>query len=105
LLEVLQALERDLPPVEAMKVPSRIVHLPLSWNDPQAVLAMQKYQELVRPDAPWCPSNIEFIRRINGLERRSRQAHHLRRQLSRARPGRRVSRRAGSDTVDPAIGW
>jgi urea carboxylase len=21
----------------------------------------------VRPDAPWCPSNIEFIRRINGL--------------------------------------
>jgi urea carboxylase len=68
LLEVLQALERDLPGVDAMKVPSRIVHLPLSWNDPQAVLAMQKYQELVRPDAPWCPSNIEFIRRINGLE-------------------------------------
>jgi urea carboxylase len=29
---------------------------------------MRKYQELVRPDAPWCPSNIEFIRRINGLE-------------------------------------
>jgi urea carboxylase len=29
---------------------------------------MQKYQDLVRPDAPWCPSNIEFIRRINGLE-------------------------------------
>jgi urea carboxylase len=22
----------------------------------------------VRPDAPWCPSNIEFIRRINGLD-------------------------------------
>src|ERR1700709_2046517 len=21
----------------------------------------------VRPDAPWCPDNIEFIRRINGL--------------------------------------
>jgi urea carboxylase len=21
----------------------------------------------VRPDAPWCPSNLEFIRRINGL--------------------------------------
>ena len=61
-------IERSLPPVDAMKVPSRIVHLPLSWNDPQAVLAMQKYQELVRADAPWCPSNIEFIRRINGLD-------------------------------------
>jgi urea carboxylase len=44
------------------------VHLPLSWNDEQAQLAMRKYQELVRPNAPWCPSNIEFIRRINGLE-------------------------------------
>ena len=22
----------------------------------------------VRPDAPWCPSNLEFIRRINGLD-------------------------------------
>jgi urea carboxylase len=44
------------------------VYLPLSWDDPQAQLAMRKYQELVRPNAPWCPSNIEFIRRINGLE-------------------------------------
>jgi urea carboxylase len=51
-----------------MRVPSRIVHLPLSWNDEQAQLAARKYQELVRPDAPWCPSNIEFIRRINGLD-------------------------------------
>ncbi len=67
LLDALREMERDLPPVDAMTVPSRIIHLPLSWNDPQAVLAMQKYQELVRPDAPWCPSNIEFIRRINGL--------------------------------------
>jgi hypothetical protein len=22
----------------------------------------------VRKDAPWCPDNLEFIRRINGLE-------------------------------------
>ncbi len=50
-----------------VKVPSRTVWLPLSWNDPDAELAMRKYQELVRPNAPWCPSNIEFIRRINGL--------------------------------------
>ncbi|MBV8651004.1 MAG: carboxyltransferase domain-containing protein, partial [Alphaproteobacteria bacterium] len=30
-------------------------------------LAIEKYQQSVRKDAPWCPSNIEFIRRINGL--------------------------------------
>jgi len=68
LLDVLRAIEADMPSTEAMKVPSRIVHLPLSWNDPQAQLAMRKYQELVRPNAPWCPDNIEFIRRINGLD-------------------------------------
>ena len=30
-------------------------------------LAISKYMQSVRADAPWCPSNIEFIRRINGL--------------------------------------
>ncbi|MDR7028469.1 urea carboxylase [Rhizobium rosettiformans] len=67
LLGALAEIEKSLPPVSAVKVPSRIVWLPLSWNDPDAELAMRKYQELVRPNAPWCPSNIEFIRRINGL--------------------------------------
>lgn len=67
LLGALAEIERSLPPVSEVKVPSRTVWLPLSWNDPDAELAMRKYQELVRPNAPWCPSNIEFIRRINGL--------------------------------------
>ncbi|MEW6255415.1 MAG: urea carboxylase [Pseudomonadota bacterium] len=67
LLGLLDEIERALPAAEDVVVPSRIVHLPLSWNDEDAQLAMRKYQELVRPDAPWCPSNIEFIRRINGL--------------------------------------
>ncbi len=51
-----------------LSVPSRIVHLPLSWDDPATQLAIQKYMQSVRPDAPWCPSNIEFIRRMNGLD-------------------------------------
>jgi urea carboxylase len=67
LLAALRDIERTLPPAEQVEVPSRIVHLPLSWNDPSVQLAMRKYQELVRPNAPWCPDNIEFIRRINGL--------------------------------------
>ncbi|WP_339114570.1 urea carboxylase [Thioclava sp. GXIMD2076] len=68
LLRELQRIEASLPPAHQMKVPTRTVWLPLSWKDPQAELAMRKYQELVRPNAPWCPDNIEFIRRINGLE-------------------------------------
>jgi urea carboxylase len=44
-----------------------VLHLPLSWDDPATQLAIRKYTQSVRPDAPWCPSNLEFIRRINGL--------------------------------------
>ena len=50
-----------------LEVPSRIVHLPLSWDDPACQLAIEKYMTTVRKDAPWCPSNLEFIRRINDL--------------------------------------
>jgi urea carboxylase len=68
LLTKLLAAEAELPDIDAMEVPSRIVHLPLSWDDPATKLAIEKYMQSVRADAPWCPSNIEFIRRINGLE-------------------------------------
>ena len=51
-----------------LRAPSRIVHLPLSWDDPACRLAIDKYMTTVRKDAPWCPSNLEFIRRINGLD-------------------------------------
>ncbi len=68
LLEVLVGAVRSLPPLDDIEVPSRIVHLPLSWDDPATRLAVEKYMQSVRRDAPWCPSNIEFIRRINGLD-------------------------------------
>jgi urea carboxylase len=67
LLDAIADAEAALPPTGEIEVPSRIVHLPLSWDDPSTRLAIQKYMQSVRPDAPWCPSNIEFIRRINGL--------------------------------------
>jgi urea carboxylase len=68
LLDILIAAEQTLPAIEEMEVPTRIVHLPLSWDDGATRLAIEKYMQSVRSDAPWCPSNIEFIRRINGLD-------------------------------------
>ncbi len=53
--------------VDKAKVPSRIVYLPLSWDDEACGLAVEKYDQSVRKNAPWYPSNLEFIRRINGL--------------------------------------
>ncbi len=67
LLEALDACEQQIPDLDDIVVASRIIHLPLSWDDPATQVAIRKYMQGVRPDAPWCPSNIEFIRRINGL--------------------------------------
>ena len=67
LLDFLVAAEKELPAIDEMEVPARIVRLPLSWDDAATRLAIEKYMQSVRKDAPWCPSNIEFIRRINGL--------------------------------------
>lgn len=68
LMRILAQAEAELPAIEDMEVPTRIVYLPLSWDDPSTQLAIEKYMQSVRKDAPWCPSNIEFIRRINGLD-------------------------------------
>jgi urea carboxylase len=68
LLTFLEQAENELGDTNDFEVTSRIVHLPLSWDDPATRLAIEKYMQSVRPDAPWCPSNIEFIRRINGLD-------------------------------------
>jgi urea carboxylase len=68
LMDLLLAAEKALPAIEDMQVPTRIVHIPLSWDDAATKLAIEKYMQSVRKDAPWCPSNIEFSRRINGLD-------------------------------------
>jgi urea carboxylase len=68
LVAALDTCEQRIPDLDDITVESRVVHLPLSWDDPATQLAIRKYMQSVRPDAPWCPSNIEFIRRINGLD-------------------------------------
>jgi urea carboxylase len=68
LLSLLQRVEDEMPPAHQLRVPSRTVRLPLSWDDPATRLAIERYMNGVRPDAPWTPWNIEFIRRVNGLD-------------------------------------
>lgn len=69
LLAYLHQAEQQLATqVQELSVPSRIVHIPLSWDDEACRLAIEKYDQSVRKNAPWCPSNLEFIRRINGLD-------------------------------------
>ena len=67
LLAALVEAEERLAGLDDFEIPSRVVHLPLSWRDPAIYQTIDKYMQSVRDDAPWCPDNIEFIRRINGL--------------------------------------
>src|SRR4051794_3383357 len=67
-LDLAREVEDDLPATRDLAVPSRTVHLPLSWDDPATREATERYMAGVRADAPWCPWNIEFIRRVNGLD-------------------------------------
>jgi urea carboxylase len=68
LLAALIAAEDRLGGLDDFEIPSRVVYLPLSWKDPAIYQTIEKYMQAVRDDAPWCPDNIEFIRRVNGLD-------------------------------------
>ncbi|RZK99436.1 MAG: urea carboxylase, partial [Rubrivivax sp.] len=68
LLVALKSADEQLGDTADIVVPTRTVWLPLSWDDSATQRAIDKYMQSVRADAPWCPSNIEFIRRINGLD-------------------------------------
>ena len=68
LIACLDACEQAVSHLGDISFPARNIYLPMSWEDPATLLAIRKYMQSVRADAPWCPSNIEFIRRINGLK-------------------------------------
>ncbi len=68
LIEHILKAESEVQNLGDTDIPARTVYLPLSWDDPSTQIAIDKYMKSVYPEAPWCPSNIEFIRRINGLD-------------------------------------
>jgi urea carboxylase len=65
LLSALIAIETRLPAAESLSVPTRIVRLPMAFEDSATLGAVQRYKETVRDTAPWLPSNTEFMRRIS----------------------------------------
>jgi urea carboxylase len=67
LIGELARIEASLSPPETLVIPGRTVHLPLTWRHSEAMRAVERYQASVRADAPWCPDNVDFIRRVNGL--------------------------------------
>ncbi|MEX0604983.1 MAG: urea carboxylase [Marinobacter sp.] len=70
LMVYLLDLEETLPPTDELKVRSRVIHLPMAFEDSATLEAVDKYRQSVRNTAPWLPNNVDFIQRINGLASR-----------------------------------
>jgi urea carboxylase len=68
LVSKLLLIENTLGDARDIQVPSRIVYLPMAFEDSATLDAVSRYRQSVRDQAPWLPSNTEFIRRINGLD-------------------------------------
>jgi urea carboxylase len=68
---MLVELAAEVPDPETVTLDVREVTLPLALDHPAAHEAMARYARSVRPDAPWCPDNVEFIRRVNDLGARA----------------------------------
>jgi len=71
LIARLLEIEAGLADVATLKVPTRVVYLPMAFEDSATLGAVQRYQETVRANAPWLPNNVDFIQRINGLASRN----------------------------------
>ena len=67
ILRELESLEHSLPVNDEVTVESRVVRLPLAFNDRWCREAVKVYSKSVRAEAPYVPDNIEFVARCNGL--------------------------------------
>jgi urea carboxylase len=67
----LSSLAAAVPDPATVTLAVREVTLPIALDHPEAHQAMARYTRTVRPDAPWCPDNVEFIRRVNDLATRA----------------------------------
>lgn len=49
-------------------VSSRTLHLPLAFDDSVSQAAVTRYAATIRSEAPWLPSNVEFLEELNGVD-------------------------------------
>lgn len=69
LLTHLLELDEALANVREMRLPTRVLHLPMAFEERATLEAVKRYGETVKSQAPWLPNNVDFIARINGIER------------------------------------
>ena len=69
LLDHLRGVHEELPSEREMQIPSRVIRLPIAFDDSQTRAAVRRYVDSIRADAPNCEgaNNIDYIVRYNGL--------------------------------------
>jgi allophanate hydrolase subunit 1 len=69
LVDYLQALHDELRPERGITIPSRVVHMPVAFDDSQSRAAVERYIHSIRADAPNAEggTNIDYVVRYNGL--------------------------------------
>jgi urea carboxylase len=69
LVEKMKDLEYRFATVEDLIIPSRLLRLPVAYRDRLTTEYIQRYSQLIRPDAPNIINghNIDYVARYNGL--------------------------------------
>jgi urea carboxylase len=68
LVALLERGEAELAPATQAKLPSRVIHLPMAFDDRWTHEAIARYARSARAEAPYLPSNVKFVAANNGLE-------------------------------------
>ncbi|WQF81972.1 Putative biotin/lipoyl attachment, Carboxyltransferase domain, subdomain A and B, biotin carboxylase [Colletotrichum destructivum] len=67
-LSALRAHETSLGEAIPSAISSRTIHLPLAFDDSVSRAAVARYVATIRATAPWLPSNVDFLQRLNALD-------------------------------------
>lgn len=72
LADALNEIHTGIDPSAGMRIPSRLIEMPIAFDDEQTKVAIERYINTVRDDAPNCEggNNIDYIVRYNGLDDR-----------------------------------
>ena len=68
----LHEIHEGIDPRAGMTIPSRVIDMPIAFDDEQTRAAIARYTNSIRDDAPNCEggNNVDYIVRYNGLDNR-----------------------------------
>ncbi|KAK9465764.1 hypothetical protein V1512DRAFT_265321 [Lipomyces arxii] len=70
LIKELVSYESQLVLSDNWQVKSRVIRLPLAFEDSATLAAVDRYKETIRNSAPWLPNNVDFLAEVNHLDDR-----------------------------------